>query len=41
MPTVNKDHKDRLFCFLFGSKANKEWTLSVYNAVNETSYTDP
>lgn len=41
MPTVNKDHKDRLFCFLFGSKANKEWTLSLYNAVNETSYTDP
>ena len=41
MSTVNKEHKDRLFCFLFGSESNKEWTLSLYNAVNETSYTDP
>ena len=41
MPTINNEHKDRLFCFLFGSKSNKEWTLSLYNAVNGTSYTDP
>ena len=41
MPTVNKEHKDRLFCFLFGSESNKEWTLSLYNAVNGTSYTEP
>ncbi len=41
MSTVNKEHKDRLFCFLFGSESNKEWTLSLYNAVNGTSYTDP
>ena len=41
MPTINTDHKDRLFGFLFGNEANKEWTLSLYNAVNGTSYTDP
>ena len=33
MPTVNRKHKDRLFSFLFGSEANREWTLSLYNAV--------
>ena len=41
MPTVNRKHKDRLFSFLFGSEANREWTLSLYNAVNGTSFTDP
>ena len=41
MPTINTDHKDRLFRFLFGNEANKEWTLSLYNAVNGTHYTDP
>lgn len=38
---INKEHKDRLFSFLFGCEANKEWTLSLYNAVNGTNYTDP
>ena len=41
MQTVNREHKDRLFCFLFGNKEKKEWTLSLYNAVNGTSYTEP
>ena len=41
MHTLNRDHKDRLFSFLFGHESNKEWTLSLYNAVNDTSYTDP
>ena len=41
MATVNREHKDRLFTFLFGEKGNKEWTLSLYNAVNNTHYTDP
>ena len=39
MPMINREHKDRLFSFLFGSETNKEWTLSLYNAVNETCYT--
>lgn len=41
MQTVNREHKDRLFRFLFGNKEKKEWTLSLYNAVNGTSYTQP
>ena len=28
-------------CYIFGSEAHKEWTLSLYNAVNGSSYTDP
>ncbi len=41
MAAINREHKDRLFSFLFGEKGNKEWTLSLYNAVNHTHYTDP
>lgn len=41
MQTVNREHKDRLFRFLFGNKEKKEWTLSLYNAVNGTNYTEP
>ena len=41
MATDNTQYKDRLFNFLFGSEENKEWTLSLYNAVNGSSYTDP
>ena len=41
MVTINRKHKDRLFSFLFGEKGRKEWTLSLYNAVNSTHYTDP
>lgn len=41
MPHIVSDYKDRLFNFLFGNEKNKEWTLSLYNAVNGTSYNDP
>ena len=41
MPTANREYKDRLFSFLFGQEDHKDWTLSLYNAVNQTSYTDP
>lgn len=34
--TVNRKYKDNLFCFLFGR--SKENALSLYNAVNNTSY---
>ena len=37
----NVQYKDRLFNFLFGSEENKSWTLSLYNAVNGSNYTDP
>ena len=35
--TVNRQHKDRLFRFLFGE--SKENALSLYNALNHSSYT--
>ena len=41
MPAGRKDYRDRLFNFIFGSEAHPEWTLSLYNAVNHTRYTDP
>ena len=41
MSEVNSRSKDRLFRFIFGQEANKAWTLSLYNAINETHYDDP
>ena len=38
---VNKEYKDRLFNFISGREENKVWTLSLYNAVNGSSYTNP
>ena len=40
MNNVNKEYKDRLFAFIFGREENKRWTLSLYNSINGTSYTD-
>ena len=41
MASVNREYKDRLFVFIFGREENKAWTLSLYNAVNGSHYTDP
>ena len=41
MASGNPEYRDRLFSFIFGSEEHKEWTLSLYNAVNGTHYTDP
>ena len=38
---VKRTHKDSLFRDLFGSKDRKEYTLSLYNALNGSNYTDP
>ena len=38
--TVNREYKDRLFKFIFGNQEKKNWTLSLYNAVNGSSYPD-
>ena len=38
---VSRNEKDRLFCFIFGREENKKWTLSLYNAVNGTNYSNP
>ena len=35
---VNREYKDRLFKFIFGNPEHKEWTLSLYNAINKSSY---
>ncbi len=39
--TVNREYKDRLFNFIFGREENREWTLSLYNAINGSAHTDP
>jgi len=41
MAEAQVQYKDRLFSFIFGNEAHKEWTLSLYNAVNSTAYDDP
>jgi hypothetical protein len=41
MAESNVQYKDRLFNYLFGAEENKAWTLSLYNAVNGSHYTDP
>ena len=38
---INREYRDRLFKFIFGNPENKEWTLSLYNAMNGTDYKDP
>ena len=35
---VSREHKSRLFCFLFGREENRRWTLSLYNAIHGTSH---
>ncbi|WP_026517125.1 Rpn family recombination-promoting nuclease/putative transposase [Butyrivibrio sp. MC2021] len=39
--SINRKYKDRLFNYIFGREENREWTLSLYNAVNGSNYTDP
>ena len=41
MTSVQRIYRDRLFNFIFGGEEHRDWTLSLYNAVNETHYTDP
>lgn len=40
MSAVNRQYRDRLFKFIFGSEENKSWTLALYNAMNDSSHTD-
>ena len=37
---TNRQYKDRLFKVIFGSPEHKEYALSLYNAVNNSHYTD-
>lgn len=41
MPGVNRKHKDRVFTMLFGYEKYKKNLLSLFNALNETNYTNP
>ena len=41
LPQTNTQHKDRLFKFIFGNQEKREWTLSLYNAINGSHYTNP
>ncbi len=38
---VNNEYKDRLFGAIFGRTEHRKWTLSLYNAINGSSYEDP
>lgn len=38
---IKRDHKARLFNFIFGSEENRAWTLQLYNAVNCSHYNNP
>ena len=38
--SVNRKYKDRVFCMLFGNEENKKNILSLYNALNNTNYTN-
>ena len=38
---IQRNYLDRLFNFIFGREEHKDWTLSLYNAVNGSHYTDP
>ena len=38
---MNRQYRDRLFKFIFGNPEHTEWTLSLYNAMNGTNYTNP
>ncbi len=37
---ANGKYRDRLFNFIFGREENREWTLSLYNAINGSDHKD-
>ena len=37
---VNRKHKDRLFCLIFGNEKYRKNTLALYNTLNGTDYPD-
>lgn len=41
MEKAKREIKDTLFRYLFGTEKNKANTLSLYNALHGTNYTDP
>lgn len=41
MAEANIKHKDRVFRMLFGYEKYKENLLELFNALNDTAYTNP
>jgi len=43
LPPPKREYKDRLFKAIFGrnTEESKRWRLDLYNALNNTAYTDP
>lgn len=39
-PNINREYKDKLFHFIFANPERKENILSLYNALNNSNYTD-
>ena len=39
--SFNRQYQDRLFKAIFEREEHKDWLLSLYNALNGSSYTDP
>ena len=38
---TNREYKSRLFSYIFGREETKDRTLSLYNSLNGTNYTNP
>ena len=38
---INREHKSRLFSYIFGREETKQRTLSLYNSLSGTNYTNP
>ena len=38
--SATPQYKDRLFRAIFSDSDHKDWLLSLYNAVNDSSYTN-
>ena len=37
---TNPKYKDRLFCMIFGNESQKQNSISLYNALNGTNYSE-
>ena len=37
---VNREYKDSIFKFIFGNETRKEYTLSIFNMINNSNYED-
>ncbi len=40
MAMATREYKDRLFTFIFGQEANREWTLSLADSFAAAAFRD-